>query len=89
MSNLIEYLSANLFDGDEPRDWKAITINGEALLEVLTDYIDEMERAEEEEYHIECCYECGGYGDDYRMDENGDLVSNCEDCPHNRMNWED
>ena len=29
------------------------------------------------------CYECGAYGDDYRVDENGKLVSNCADCPFN------
>lgn len=27
------------------------------------------------------CYECGGYGDDYHVDENGELVCNCFDCP--------
>lgn len=32
------------------------------------------------------CYECGGYGDDYYVDENGNLVSACEDCPHNKNN---
>lgn len=37
------------------------------------------------------CYECGGYGDDYSVDENGELVSNCADCPHNpsRGYWDD
>ena len=29
------------------------------------------------------CYECGGYGDDYSVDEEGNLVSNCDDCPYN------
>lgn len=29
------------------------------------------------------CYECGGYGDDYRFDKDGELVSNCPDCPFN------
>lgn len=24
------------------------------------------------------CYECEGYGDDYSVDENGELVHNCE-----------
>ena len=28
------------------------------------------------------CYECQGYGDDYYFDENGELVSACDDCPH-------
>ncbi len=27
------------------------------------------------------CYECSGYGDDYSIDENGELVWNCPDCP--------
>lgn len=29
------------------------------------------------------CYECSGYGDDYYFDEDGDLVSACDDCPFN------
>ena len=32
-------------------------------------------------YDAEHCYECEGYGDDYYEDENGELVSACEDCP--------
>lgn len=31
------------------------------------------------------CYECGGYGDDYHLDENGELVSSCPGCPYNTM----
>ena len=27
------------------------------------------------------CYECGGYGDDYHLDENGEWVSS----PHNTL----
>ena len=27
------------------------------------------------------CYECGGYGDDYHLDENGEWVSSCPGCP--------
>ena len=30
------------------------------------------------------CYECTGYGDDYYLDDDGNLISACEDCPHNR-----
>lgn len=30
------------------------------------------------------CYECTGYGDDYSEGENGELVSNCENCPYGR-----
>ena len=35
------------------------------------------------------CYECGGYGDDYYINNDGELVSACDDCPHNSANWED
>lgn len=38
-------------------------------------------------YEPDVCYECGGYGDDYSMNENGDLVCNCDTCPFS--NWED
>ena len=31
------------------------------------------------------CYECTGYGDDYYMNENGELVSACDDCPFNTL----
>lgn len=26
------------------------------------------------------CYECTGYGDDYYVDENGELVCACDTC---------
>lgn len=37
------------------------------------------------------CYECEGYGDDYSVDENGELVHNCETCQSNpfRGDWDD
>lgn len=35
------------------------------------------------------CYECTGYGDDYILDENGELVSACDDCPFNDLNDEE
>ena len=31
------------------------------------------------------CYECGGYGDDYHLDENGEWVSSCPGCPYNTL----
>ena len=34
-------------------------------------------------YDPEVCYECQGYGDDYKEDKNGELVSACDDCPFN------
>lgn len=33
------------------------------------------------------CYECRGLGDDYYFDEDGELVSACEDCPF--LQWEE
>ncbi len=35
------------------------------------------------------CYECGGYGDDYYVDKNGDFVCACDSCINNPNNWED
>lgn len=40
-----------------------------------------MKAMDNDEYDI--CYECGGYGDDYSIDENGELVWNCPSCPCN------
>lgn len=31
------------------------------------------------------CYECTGYGDDYYLDDNGELVRACDDCPFNSV----
>lgn len=33
--------------------------------------------------YYDYCYECSGYGDDYHLDENGELVSSCPGCPYN------
>lgn len=41
----------------------------------------------DEEYDY--CYECTGYGDDYYYNENGELVSACDDCTHNPCNRDD
>ena len=35
------------------------------------------------------CYECKGYGDDYYVDEDGELVCNCFDCPHSGYDDDD
>lgn len=32
------------------------------------------------------CYECSGYGYDYSYDDDGELVSNCDDCLLNPYN---
>ena len=35
------------------------------------------------------CYECGAYGDDYYVDDDGNLVSACDYCPFNSAESED
>ena len=35
------------------------------------------------------CYECTGYGDDYYIDKNGELVCACDECPINGRDYED
>lgn len=35
------------------------------------------------------CYECSGYGDDYYIDEKGELKNACPDCPFNPNKWND
>ena len=37
----------------------------------------------------ERCYECSGYGDDYYVDDNGELISACNGCPYNDAESED
>lgn len=31
-------------------------------------------------YDADYCYECGGYGDDYYVDDEGELVCRCFEC---------
>ena len=35
------------------------------------------------------CYECGGYGDDYFINDEGELESACPTCPHNPSYFDD
>ena len=48
--------------------------------EDLNDYWDD---------DFDWCYECGGYGDDYFVNEDGDLESACPTCPHNPHYYDD
>jgi hypothetical protein len=50
------------------------------------EYDSEDEPYSEADYELDHCYECTGYGDDYYIDENGELVSACTDCPFNSSN---
>ncbi len=36
----------------------------------------------------EICYECRGLGNDYYFDEDGELISACDDCYFNRYKLE-
>ena len=43
--------------------------------------MNDLDDYEEDPYDY--CYKCSGYGDDYYMDEDGELVCRCTDCPMN------
>ena len=56
---------------------------------IITDMAEDADPEEEKEYFddYDFCYECGGYGDNYSINEKGELVRNCDDCPFN-VKWE-
>lgn len=35
------------------------------------------------------CYECGGYGDDYFINDEGELESSCPTCPFNPHRYDE
>lgn len=41
------------------------------------------------DYCYDYCYECSGYGDDYYLNDDGELVCRCPECPNNREDEED
>lgn len=45
----------------------------------------------DEDEMLDYCYECSGYGDDYSLDDNCELICNCDSCPNNPFNndWDD
>lgn len=36
-----------------------------------------------DDMYYEICNECMGYGDDYYIDDDGELINSCSDCPFN------
>ena len=42
-----------------------------------------MEEYDEE--MLDYCYECGGLGDDYYLDDDGELVCACDECAFNHF----
>ena len=43
---------------------------------------------ENHNYDSDYCYECRGYGDDYYMGEDVELVCRCPECPFSEF-WKD
>ena len=54
-------------------------IMSEEEMDEQLELMEELEPWDEDDR----CYECSGYGDDYSVNEEGELVSNCIDCPFN------
>lgn len=42
-----------------------------------------------DDFDYDHCYECRGYGDDYYINDDGELVSACDDCHYNESNRDD
>lgn len=59
------------------------------MAETDWDYDDDWDEYPEENYYYDRCYECQGYGDDYYVDEQGELVWACDDCSFNGRDYED
>ena len=74
------YLSPKILQEELDDEFKQVA---DRMAEVFFDiYNDEYD---DDDY----CYECGGYGDDYTITEDGKWQSNCDDCPHNPSLRED
>ena len=37
-----------------------------------------------DDHDFDHCYECSGLGDDWYIDDSGELVCACDDCPFNQ-----
>ena len=68
-----------------PRRWRQVLQSTKMLNRNgwLWNYDSENYERESPFDDYDWCYECTGYGDDYYIDDNGELQSACEDCPHN------
>ena len=49
------------------------------------DYDDDVYDYEDDDY----CYECTGYGDDYYINEDGEWVDACAECPFNPSRYDE
>lgn len=63
------------------------------MSEATYDDWDDDDYAAEDDYDIwddfDYCYECSGYGDDYFINDEGELECACPTCPHSRDWWDD
>ena len=53
------------------------------------DYDENYEHDYFDDDDYDYCYECGGYGDDYFVNDEGELESSCPTCPHNSSKYDD
>ena len=59
----------------------------DAITRVIYRWVIMCDDYEEDPYDY--WYECSGYGDDYYMDEDGELVCRCPECLMNPNSWDD
>ena len=101
--DIVEAFFNNPILGEHYVDWH--TEDGECGLTLMFKNANEefdiiikkrIDNEYEEDYDhwddYDWCYECTGYGDDYSYDDDGELVSNCDNCPNNpnrRDPWDD
>lgn len=57
----------------------------------MCEYDDYDDDDYDEDDDWDYCYECGGYGDDYFINDDGELECYCPQCPMNpsRSDWDD
>lgn len=53
------------------------------------DFLEDDDYYYDDDDEWDYCYECTGYGDDFYIDEDGELVCRCSECAMNPSNWED
>lgn len=81
--------------GDEELAWELMTWRCEAVAKyhgVESQYPNTQKTILswlQKPAYDDICYECTGYGDDYYLDGDGELVCACDDCPVNVMSTND
>ena len=66
---------------------RCVDLMAQDALELLKEQHTEIERLKAQlvasDDDIDYCYECRGLGSDYSVNDDGELVDNCTDCPFN------